>query len=60
MVLPIAVANAAPASFNLCLTSGSWRADETEPATWFQAPRSVSKASLTSSSDGPPSDATFR
>lgn len=60
MVRPTAAAKALPASLILRLTSGSSNAADTEPATWFQAPASVPKASLISSSVGPSSLATLR
>ncbi len=60
IVVSIADANELAACLSLSLTSGSFKAAVTEDATRPQAPESVSKASLTSSSDGPLSSAAFR
>lgn len=53
IVFPTAAAKALPASLRRCLTSGSCRAADTEPATWFQAEARVPKASFISCSEGP-------
>jgi hypothetical protein len=60
MVLPMAVAKELAAVFSFWRTSGSWSAVDTDSATWSQALARVPKASLISSSDGPPSEATLR
>lgn len=60
MVRPTAVAKALPASLSFLLTTGSCKAEETDPATWLQALVSVPNASLISSWVGPSSDATRR